>query len=213
MKTAVDLLIEQIPSLNLDHVSVCFTLRERGDRARRLWTKNGMPTAYAARLSEYWKKRAVADPELARRLVGLYLEHYSKSGDPLKRIDCSQHPAHLDLEGLSKSPGPFVEKSIRRVVALANGDAEALPRPTPPPLTSQIASATTSFKRWASKGLKLVAENELERRKSICFGCEFWDPEAFQGTGRCLKCGCSTWAKLRMATEACPIGKWGRAQV
>jgi hypothetical protein len=29
-----------------------------------------------------------------------------------------------------------------------------------------------------------------------------------RGTGRCSKCGCSTWAKLRMASEKCPIDKW-----
>lgn len=212
MNTFVDRLLQRLPSLYLDHLSVCFTLRERGERARKLWTKNGMPTAYAAGLSEYWKKRAAEDPALARRLIGLYLEHYSKSGDPSQSINCATHPENLDLEGLARSPGPYVEKSIRRTLAQITGEPEDSPRATPPPLATQIASATGSLTRWVSNGLKFVSDEELERRKAICAGCEFWDPEAFQGTGRCLKCGCSTWAKLRMATESCPVGKWGPVQ-
>lgn len=174
----------------------------------KLWTKKGMPNAYAARFSEYWKKRAVNDPALARRLIGLYLEYYSKSGDPSKTINCAAHPEVLDLEGLARSPGPYVEKSIRRTLAQITGEPENSPRTTPPPLATQIASATGSLKRWVSGGLKFVSDEEFERRKTVCAGCEFWNAEAFQGTGRCIKCGCSTWAKLRMATEACPIGKW-----
>jgi len=43
---------------------------------------------------------------------------------------------------------------------------------------------------------------ESERRLSICRGCEH-----FNGT-RCLKCGCFSALKVRLATEHCPIGKW-----
>ena len=62
--------------------------------------------------------------------------------------------------------------------------------------------------KWAKSGFLKTPEDILNKRLSICQACEFWNPEGFRGTGKCTKCGCSTWAKLRMATERCPIGKW-----
>lgn len=207
MTTAINRLLEQLPLLHLDHISICLTLRERGDRARRLWTRKGMPLQDAAWLSTYWKKRASTDSELARRIIGIYLEHYSKSGDSNSVIECNAQPENFDLLGLIESPGPYVEKSIRRVIADATGQPNTQ-RTEPPPITTQIATASKSLLNWAASGLKTVSPEELERRRAICAGCEFWESTAFQGTGRCSKCGCSTWAKLQMATEKCPIDKW-----
>ncbi len=212
MDNALKSLIDRLPLLHLNHISVCLTLRERGERARRLWTRRGMPISDAAWLSEYWKKRAATDPALARRIIGLYLEHYSKSGDPTHMLDCREHPENLDLNALLHSPGPYVEKSIRRVIAQVAGDRSDAPRTAPPPLTTQAATASKSLLNWATSGLQLASDEELAKRQAICAGCEFWDAQAFQGTGRCQKCGCSTWAKLRMATEKCPIDKWGPVQ-
>ena len=62
--------------------------------------------------------------------------------------------------------------------------------------------------KWISSGLKVTPEEMIEERKQICMSCEFWDAQAMNGTGRCLKCGCSTWAKIRLASESCPIDKW-----
>jgi hypothetical protein len=45
-------------------------------------------------------------------------------------------------------------------------------------------------------------------RKSICQSCEYFDPTAFLGTGRCRVCGCGE-AKLRMPSQSCPKEKWG----
>ena len=45
-------------------------------------------------------------------------------------------------------------------------------------------------------------------RKSICQSCEYFDPTAFVGTGRCRVCGCGE-AKLRMPSQSCPKDKWG----
>ena len=61
---------------------------------------------------------------------------------------------------------------------------------------------------WMNSGFEIANENETFKRKSICKECENWISSAWNGTGKCKKCGCSTWAKLRMATERCPIGKW-----
>jgi len=71
-----------------------------------------------------------------------------------------------------------------------------------------IKSATKSAALWASRGFEHTNEETLKTRIETCGKCEFWNSQALGGTGRCMKCGCSTWAKLRMATEKCPIGKW-----
>lgn len=63
--------------------------------------------------------------------------------------------------------------------------------------------------KWVISGFPMCDTDTLEARLKICGGCEFWDSNGFGGTGRCQKCGCSTQAKLRMATEKCPIDKWG----
>ena len=77
-----------------------------------------------------------------------------------------------------------------------------------PSLFQQAKNLTTSVANWVKDGAKVASEEVLKERMDICKKCEFWDAEAFAGTGRCKKCGCSTQAKLRMATEKCPEGKW-----
>jgi hypothetical protein len=55
---------------------------------------------------------------------------------------------------------------------------------------------------WVSKGMPITPPEELTKRQEMCATCEH-----FTGS-RCKLCGCFTQAKLRMATEKCPIGKW-----
>jgi hypothetical protein len=62
--------------------------------------------------------------------------------------------------------------------------------------------------RWARHGFPVASEETLAARLAACHACEFWDARGFGGSGRCRKCGCSTQAKLRMATAKCPVGKW-----
>jgi hypothetical protein len=77
-----------------------------------------------------------------------------------------------------------------------------------PSLTTQAKTLINSLTEWAKKGMKVVDPQTLEARLGVCRGCEFWNPNGFKGTGRCMKCGCSTQAKLRMATASCPVNKW-----
>jgi len=65
-----------------------------------------------------------------------------------------------------------------------------------------------SLKRFAKAGMPSVSPEALATREATCRACPEWDATALNATGRCRKCGCSTWAKLRMATERCPLGKW-----
>jgi hypothetical protein len=62
--------------------------------------------------------------------------------------------------------------------------------------------------RFIGSKFSVTPPEALATREATCRACPEWDAAALNGTGRCRKCGCSTWAKLRMATEACPLGKW-----
>ena len=62
--------------------------------------------------------------------------------------------------------------------------------------------------RFARSGFTATPPETLAQREATCRACPEWDATALNNTGRCRKCGCSTWAKLRMATERCPLGKW-----
>ena len=61
---------------------------------------------------------------------------------------------------------------------------------------------------FAGAGFTTTPSEALAEREATCRACDQWDAAALNATGRCRKCGCSTWAKLRMATERCPLGKW-----
>ena len=82
---------------------------------------------------------------------------------------------------------------------------------TKPNMGSMLASVSNSAKTWLASGMPVSESEVVQVRLKTCQSCEWWDSKAFKGTGKCLKCGCSTWAKLRMATERCPLGKWGSA--
>jgi hypothetical protein len=79
---------------------------------------------------------------------------------------------------------------------------------SPPSFLAQMVSAMGAATKFVEAGAPTLSKEALLDRMEICKGCEWWSPTAFNNTGRCLKCGCSTWAKLQMATESCPIGKW-----
>lgn len=77
-----------------------------------------------------------------------------------------------------------------------------------PTLADMAGSAAKAAYNWVKSGFSTVDEQTLLTRIETCMGCDLWDAAGFGGSGRCKKCGCSTQAKLRMATEKCPIGKW-----
>ena len=77
----------------------------------------------------------------------------------------------------------------------------------------KLESFLKSSFNWAKSGFRMADNELIEYRKEICRSCDQWNSAALNNTGRCKKCGCSTWAKLRMATERCPIGKWEAVSV
>jgi hypothetical protein len=71
-----------------------------------------------------------------------------------------------------------------------------------------IESVLSAGAKWTASGFATTPPEALATREATCKACPEWDAAALNNTGRCRKCGCSTWAKLRMATERCPLGKW-----
>lgn len=82
--------------------------------------------------------------------------------------------------------------------------------PTAPTLVQMAGSLGSSVAGWAKAGFAMASTETLDYRLKICRGCELWDQTGFGDTGKCAKCGCSTQAKLRMATSVCPLDppKW-----
>ena len=74
--------------------------------------------------------------------------------------------------------------------------------------TEMLARFGHAAHRFARAGFATTPPEALATREATCRACPEWDASALNNTGRCRKCGCSTWAKLRMATEKCPLGKW-----
>ena len=72
----------------------------------------------------------------------------------------------------------------------------------------QLRSAARAAHRFARSGFSPTPPEVLAAREATCRACPEWDAAALNNTGRCRKCVCSTWAKLRMASESCPLGKW-----
>lgn len=116
---------------------------------------------------------------------------------------------------LEISTTPKSHTSVKKTPQITAHDAEFVNgilgdksvSPTLPQMAKSLGSAVAG---WAKAGFAMASAETLASRLSICGACDLWDPTAFGGTGRCSKCGCSTQAKLRMATSSCPLDppKW-----
>lgn len=54
----------------------------------------------------------------------------------------------------------------------------------------------------AVTGIGAASQADYRDRWAICMACDQHD------AGRCITCGCFTGAKVRVARESCPVGKW-----
>ncbi len=91
--------------------------------------------------------------------------------------------------------------------AFYNENAKRLPGLLQPN-KSRAFTFGKALSAWARSTFAATPPEILAEREATCRACPEWDAAALNATGRCRKCGCSTWAKLRMATERCPLGKW-----
>jgi hypothetical protein len=89
----------------------------------------------------------------------------------------------------------------------------------PAPSAETIAAALTAFWRWARVGFGVVEPATLARRLETCQSCEHYveaPRDVLHALARraaseskvCACCGCFVRKKARLATEACPTGRW-----
>ena len=104
------------------------------------------------------------------------------------------------------SPHPI--QCMRCITLGLSSKAKEDPPVEPPSLPQQAANLGSSLVKWAGSGFTATDPDTLASRMDTCKACDLWDAAGMAGTGRCRKCGCSTQAKLRMASEKCPLGKW-----
>jgi hypothetical protein len=77
-----------------------------------------------------------------------------------------------------------------------------------PSVFDMARSAVTEGAIWLIGGMKRTAHEEIAHREATCNACEFFDKHAYQGRGKCRKCGCLMKVKFEIADSKCPIGKW-----
>jgi hypothetical protein len=58
------------------------------------------------------------------------------------------------------------------------------------------------FGRFLSGKKVKASEETSDVRSMICQNCEMFEEE------RCLECGCFISAKIKIASESCPLGYW-----
>lgn len=75
----------------------------------------------------------------------------------------------------------------------------------PPTIIGGVKKSAEAVAEWIAAGSPLRTTEELGECFDICRDCEEYQPHPI---ARCGKCGCFLSAKARMATEACPLGKW-----
>jgi len=124
-------------------------------------------------------------------------------------------PAHLCQIGeYSQSNAPFVDLrqlSTEKAIDVVRGFTQAAL--DAPSLVQMGKSALGELIRWSTLKFGRCTEEQIQARLVECKQCPHWDENGFKGTGRCKKCGCSTWAKLKLKSSSCPDGRWHEIKI
>jgi Family of unknown function (DUF6171) len=67
--------------------------------------------------------------------------------------------------------------------------------------SNPVVTAAKAAAKWVGQGMPIA--EDAEERLAICNSCDRLK------NGRCQECSCIVALKVRLATEKCPIGKWG----
>jgi len=188
----------------LDKIKYALTLVDRRPKKHK-WINRGFNIINfnnKNKLFCYWKQRLQKN-NLVDRLIykSVLHEFYITNKEILKK-----HKEKNNSQNLLE-----VNDSIKPHFPILNNldDTDNTYKDFDTPSISKMAkSALSAVKKFGLSGFKKTSEKEINKRLEICKKCDFWDDKALNSTGRCNICGCSTWAKIRMATEKCPHGKW-----
>jgi len=69
---------------------------------------------------------------------------------------------------------------------------------------SFVAAVFRAVRYWLTGYVVIVPEEVEKWRADHCTCCLFFDEEV----GQCEECGCPIEAKVMVASEYCPLGKW-----
>lgn len=116
---------------------------------------------------------------------------------------------HCERADLSKTHAPCLADAKRRYIGdiAQAGDCPENKYP--------LSGTQKLFHGAAGVGSAILRagrpiESAIRRRTALCNSCD----HAVMQLGavrQCRLCGCATWAKIRNASEHCPIGRWGPA--
>jgi hypothetical protein len=67
---------------------------------------------------------------------------------------------------------------------------------------NMVAQVVGSIRRWAESGFAMADKETVKQRTATCRACDRLDGL------RCKECGCMIAAKVRLATDKCPLNKW-----
>jgi hypothetical protein len=108
---------------------------------------------------------------------------------------------------------------VRACIVAQDGDQitvdehhKAYPRTSKLSFADKVRNFAKAAVKHVATGMQLATEEEIQRRFSICQGCEFLKENA------CTKCGCPVVrekkfiSKLSWADSNCPVGKWGNSK-
>jgi hypothetical protein len=147
----------------------------------------------------YWKKRMTEDSRMHLLFHAVWMEYINHEVNK-NSLDLNSKRS-INYENKDPRFGPVYTSS-------QESDANKTAPEGPPSLFQKAKNLGGAIKRFASDGFKVASDAEYDKRVEICKGCEFWNAAGYNNTGQCLKCGCATKYKLKMAAEKCPIDKW-----
>lgn len=158
---------------------------------RAFWLAKGFNRMGPERLLSYWENRLAENNPEDTSMFLKALEDYRVANKRRKLVDARVR-----------------ENEIRKNNVLQEIKAKRSQNSSYPGAATIVKSAVIAAAKWANNGFKSASETAIMSRTKICESCEFWSPGALRQTGRCRRCGCATWAKIRMASESCPEQKW-----
>jgi hypothetical protein len=163
------------------------TRKSRTDEVWKRWIKRGFTIDRINKINSYWECRFDKDNASKNFISSVWKDWLERN--------------NLTLEEHKNTIG-------NKLIQYGNIDSISPKAKEYPSVSTMAQTFAESIVQWAKKGFKVVNEEQYNQRLNICRGCDLFDEKALGGNGRCRECGCATQAKLRIATERCPIDKW-----
>jgi len=129
----------------------------------------------------------------------------------LKGVDLNYYNKRVILDERYQIPIPIEEVQYQINKDNLDTQDDKIQKTNYPTVFNMAKNLGKSMIGWAKSGFETLSDDseEFKKRLETCKSCKEWDSQALGGTGRCRLCGCSTQAKLRLASESCPINLWG----